>query len=100
LLAFCNGSKEATNFDVTPHNVAKTLDVRDGLMRLYGKLEAGRSCCNPILNQFLGWQASKSVVDFHRVETIGVVVQELGGIERCRLKVGFQVVYPQPEVSA
>ena len=84
LLQRRQGSDE---FRCHPHNVAKTLDVRDGLLRLNGKLEAGRSCCNPILKQFLGWQASKSVVDFHSVETAGVVVQELGGIELCRVKV-------------
>ena len=84
LLQRKQGSDE---FRCHPHNVAKTMDARDGLVRLNGKLEAGRSCCNPILKQFLGGQASKSVVDFHRVETTGVVVQELGGIELCRVKV-------------
>ena len=51
---------------MSPHKVVKALDMRDGLVGLNGKLEAGRCFRHPAHEQLFCWQAPKRVVDFQQ----------------------------------
>src|SRR2546427_6730687 len=58
--------------------IFEPLDVRDVLMRLYGKFEIRGRGSDPARQQFFGGETAKCVVQLHRIQSAAVVAEEFG----------------------
>ena len=65
------------------------VEMRDPLVRFAGETESVRRCCRPIFERRGFRQLAECVIDFDRVQSRRVVLEEILGGQLLRIEIGF-----------